>query len=73
MIRFLGKILKVLQVYRSEQKTLIPQLEYLMYIERLRILKLPTLAQRRSRRNMLQTFKTNGTENIPSDRVYDGC
>ena len=50
----------------------IPQLKDLTYNERLKKLKLPTLAHRRRRGDMLQTFKIlHKIEDIPSERFFN--
>ena len=50
---------------------LIPRLKDLTYIDRLKTLKLPTLAHRRRRGDMIQTFKTiHSIEDIPSEIFF---
>ena len=50
---------------------LIPRLKDLTYIDRLKTLKLPTLAHRRRRGDMIQTFKIiHRIEDIPSERFF---
>ena len=55
---------------RKRATKLIPQLEDLTYIERRRILKIPTLAYRKRRGGMLQIFKNlNGIEDNTSGNI----
>ena len=53
---------------------LIPELKDMTYTERLKKLKLPSLAHRRRRGDMIQTFKIiKGIEDIPSKRFFKLC
>ena len=59
--------------YRRATK-LIPELKDMTYTERLKKLKLPSLAHRRRSGDMLQTFKIiKGIEDIPSERFFKLC
>lgn len=50
----------------------VPELKDLTYTERLKKLKLPSLADRRRRDDMIQTFKIiKGIENIHSERCFN--
>ncbi|MES9879908.1 MAG: reverse transcriptase family protein [Sedimenticola sp.] len=71
---FLRKdIISVEKVQKRATKT-VPQLKNLEYTDRLKELKLPTLAHRRRRGDMIQTFKIiRGIEDIPSDRFFTIC
>ena len=53
---------------------LIPELKDMTYTERLKKFKLPSLAHRRRRGDMIQTFKIiKGIEDIPSERFINLC
>ena len=53
---------------------LIPELKDMTYTERLKKLKLPCLAHRTRRGDMIQTFKIiKGIEDIPSERFFKVC
>ncbi|MES9971492.1 MAG: reverse transcriptase family protein, partial [Candidatus Thiodiazotropha sp.] len=69
---FLRKDINSVENIQKRATRLIPQLKDLSYTERLKKLKLPTLAHRRRRGDMLQTFKIlNGLEDIPSERFFN--
>lgn len=68
---FLRKDIECVEKVQKRATKLVPQLKDLTYTERLKKLKLPTLAHRRRRGDMLQTFKIiKGIENIPSERFF---
>ena len=53
---------------------LITELKDLSYTERLKKLKLPSLAHRRKRGDMIQTFKIiKGIKDILSERIFKVC
>ena len=68
-----GKTLKVLRKYRHVPKTY-SRIESLTYTERLKKLKLPSLAHGRIRGEMIQTLKIiKGIEDILSERIFKVC
>ncbi|MEW8548044.1 MAG: hypothetical protein AB2693_31460 [Candidatus Thiodiazotropha sp.] len=68
---FLRKDIISIEKVQKRATKLIPELKDLTYPERLRRLKLPSLAHRRKRGDMIQTFKIiHGFEDIPSERFF---
>ena len=68
---FLRKDIESVERIQKRATKLIPELTDLTYTERLKRLKLPSLAHRRKRGDMIQTFKIiKGIEDIPSDRFF---
>ncbi len=64
----------MLNKFRKGQPKIVPQLNDLEYIDRLKELNISTLAHRRRRGDMIQTFKIiRGIEDIPSDRFFTIC
>ena len=71
---FLRKDIESVENVQKRATKLVPELKVLTYIERLKKLKLPSLAHRRRRGDMIQTFKIiKGIEYIPSERFFKVC
>ena len=68
---FLRRDIESVERVQKRATRLIPQLKDFPYIERLKKMKLPTLAHRRRRGDMIQTYKIiHGIEDIPSERFF---
>ena len=71
---FLRKDIESVEKVQKRATKLVPELKDLTYIERLKRLKLPSLAHRRRRGDMIQTFKiVKGLEDIPTERFFKFC
>ena len=71
---FLRKDIESVEKIQRRATKLIPELKDMTYTERLKKLKLPSLAHRRRRGDMIQTFKIiKGIEDIPSERFFRLC
>ena len=73
---FLRKDIESVENVQKRATKLVPELKDLTYIERLKKLKLPSLAHRRRRGDMIQTFKIikfKGIKDIPSERFFKVC
>ena len=71
---FLRKDIESVEKIQKRAAKLIPELKDMTYTERLKKLKLPSLAHRRRRGDMIQTFKIiKGIEDIPSERFFKLC
>ena len=68
---FLRKDIESVEKIQRRATKLIPELKDIIYTERLKKLKLPSLVHRRRCGDMIQTFKIiKGIENIPSERFF---
>ena len=71
---FLRKDFESVEKVQKRATKLVPELKHLTLIERLKRLKLPSLAHRRRRDDMIQTFKiVKGLEDIPTERFFKFC
>ena len=71
---FLRKDIETVEKVQKRATKLVPELKKLTYTERLRKLKLPSLAHSRRRGDMIRTFKIiKGIEDIPSERFFKLC
>ena len=71
---FLRKDIESVEKIQRRATKLIPELKDMTYTERLKKLKLPSLAHRRRRGDMIQAFKIiKGIEDIPSERFFKLC
>ena len=71
MASILEKRIESVEKVQKRATKLVSELKDLTYIERLKTFKLPSLAHRRRRDDMIQTFKIiKGIEDIPSERFF---
>ena len=71
---FLRKNIESVEKIQKRATKLIPEMKDMTYTERLKKLKLPSLAHRRRCGDMSQTFKIiKGIEDIPSERFLKLC